>query len=157
MLERFGQTASAEAAYWTAWTCVPCADAVADWAKPLQLAEKAHAGDGKSFEKIHSLGAVLYRAGRFKEAAKRLTEAEAAFQHTPSTRSTIVYNWLFQAMTHQRLGRSAEAASWLEKAVRAIDEPAPESAQDPAANWNRRLTLQLLRREAEELLAKKSQ
>jgi hypothetical protein len=35
-------------------------------------------------------------------------------------------------------------------------EPSPESAQDPGAkNWNRRLTLQLLRREAEELFGKK--
>ena len=132
-------------------------DAVADWTKPLQLAEKARADDGKGYHKITKLGAVLYRAGRFKEAAQRLAEAEVAFQQTPNAGSTIVYTWLFQAMAHHRLGHAAEAASWLEKAVQEIDEPSPKTTQDAATNdWNRRLTLQLLRREAEELLAKKS-
>ena len=55
----------------------------------------------------------------------------------------------------QRLGHTTEAASCLKKAVQAIDEP--KTAQDPATiPWNRRLTLQLLRREAEELLKKES-
>jgi tetratricopeptide (TPR) repeat protein len=158
MLERFGQSTSTDAAYWTPWTCVLAPDAVADWTKPLQLAEKAHADDGKSYDRINHLGAVLYRAGRFKEATQRLTEAEAAFKQTPSTGSTVVYNWLFQAMAHHRLGHAAEAASWLEKAVQEIDQPSPETAQDKATkNWNRRLTLQLLRRDAEELLTNNCQ
>ena len=128
-------------------------DALADWTKLLKLAEKAHADDRKNYDTINNLGAVLYRAGRFKEAAQRLTEAEAAFKQTPSTRSAIVYNWLFQAMAHHRLGHDTEAASWLKKAVQAIDES--KTGQDPATNtWNRRVTLQLLRREAEELLKK---
>lgn len=157
MLERFGQTANLDAAYWTAWTCVLAPDAVADWTKPLKLAEHAHAADAKNYDKINQLGAVLYRAGRFKEAAQRLTEAEAAFKPLPGTRTTIVYTWLFQAMAHHRLGRGADAARWLKKAAQAIDEPSPTTGQDPGANtWNRRLTMQLLRREAEELLKKDS-
>jgi WD40 repeat protein/tetratricopeptide (TPR) repeat protein len=159
MLERFDHSAPVYDAFWTAWTCVLAPDAVADWTKPLKVAEKVHADDRKYFGDIIQLGAALYRAGRFKEAAQRLTEADAAFKQTPSKQSTIVYSWLFQAMTQHQLGHTAEAARWLEKAVRAIDdEPPPETAQDPAANaWNRRLTLQLLRREAEQLLAKKTQ
>src|SRR5262249_21172155 len=124
----------------------------------LQLAEKAHAADGKNYDKINQLGAVLYRAGRFKEAAQRLTEAEAALQASPNMRTTIIYTWLFQAMAHHQLGRRAEAARCLKKAVQEIDEPSPRAARDTGAtSWNRRLTVQLLRREAEELLAKKSQ
>lgn len=92
-------------------------DAVADWTKPLRFAEKAYADDRKNYDLINNLGAVLSRAGRFKEAAQRLTEAEAAFKQSPSTRSSIVYNWLFQAMAHHRLGHNVEAASWLKKAV----------------------------------------
>jgi hypothetical protein len=58
-------------------------------------------------------------------------------------------------MTEHRLGRSDEAKKWLEKAVKAIDQPPPERPQDgKAIAWNRRLTLQLLRREAEELVKK---
>ena len=97
---------------------------------------------------------MLCRAGRFKEAAQRLAEAEAVFQQSSSTRSSIVYDWLFQAMTQHRLGNTEEAASWLKKAVQEMDEP--KTAQDPAnIPWNRKLTLKLLRREAEELLSKK--
>jgi tetratricopeptide (TPR) repeat protein len=153
MLERFGPSASADHIYWMIWTCVLAPDAVADWTKLLSFVEKAHADDGKNYDTVNHLGAVLYRAGRFQEAAQRLVEAEAAFQQTPSTRSTIVYNWFFQAMAHHRLGHTTEAASWLKKAVQDIDEPSPKTAQVPTNNtWNRRLTLQLLRREAEELL-----
>ncbi|HKB06514.1 MAG TPA: protein kinase [Gemmataceae bacterium] len=155
MLDRFDQSAGVGDTYWTAWTCVLAPDAVADWTKPLRFVEKAHADNGKDYDTISALGAVLYRAGRLEEAAQQLAEAEAAFKPTPNTRTPIVYNWLFQAMARHRLGHPAEAASWLEKAVRVIDEPPPESAQDPATkNWNRRLSLQLLRREAEQLLAK---
>src|SRR5262249_7573520 len=102
-------------------------------------------------------GPVLYRAGRFKEAVRRLTEAEAAFQQTPNPQHTIVTTWLFQAMAHHRLGHTAEAARWLRKTVQAIDKPSPETAPEPAADtWDRRLAVQLLRGEGEELLEKKS-
>ena len=152
MLERFDQSASVDDAFWVAWTCALAPDALSDWTKPLEFAEKAHADDGKNYDKINYLGAVLYRAGRFQEATQRLTEAESAFKQTPST---IVYNWLFQAMAQHRLGHETEAASWLKKAVQDIDEP--KKAEDPATiPWNRRLTLQLLRSEAEELLKQES-
>jgi tetratricopeptide (TPR) repeat protein len=156
MCERFDESANTEAAFWTAWTCVLSPDAVVDWTKPLKIAQKAHAADEKSYDTINNLGAMLYRAGRFTEAAQRLSEAEAAFSQVPSKRMPIIYNWLFQAMAHDRLGHAEEAASWLKKAVQEIDKPSPKTGQDPAPiSWNRRLTVQLLRREAEELLAKK--
>ena len=155
MFEHFGQSADADSTYWIIWTCVLGPDAVADWTKPLALAEEAHADDAKNYDTINNLGAALYRAGRLEEATKRLTEAEAAFQKTPSTRSAIIYNWFFQAMAHHRLGHTTDAAGWLKKAVEAIDEP--KTAQDAASiSWHRRLTVQLLRREAEELLKKES-
>ena len=101
------------------------------------------------------LGAALYRAGRFEEAAHRLAEVDAVSKLTTSKRTSIVYNWIFQAMAHHRLGHTAEAASWLEKAVQEIDEPSPETAQNPATeHWNWRLRLQLLRHEAEALIGK---
>ena len=76
---------------------------------------------------------------------------------TPSTRTSIVYNWLFQAMAQHQLRHTAEASAWLKKAAQELDKPSPKTAQDPASNtWNRRLTSRLLRREAEEVLAKKS-
>jgi acyl-homoserine lactone acylase PvdQ len=104
------------------------------------------------------LGAALYRAGRFEEAAHRLAEVDAVSKLTTSKRTSIVYNWIFRAMAHHRLGHTAEASVWLEKAVQELDKPSPKAAQDPASNtWNRRLTSRLLRREAEEFLAKTRQ
>ena len=47
MLGQFGSAAKPEA-YWTVWTCVLAADAVADWKAPLQLAEKAVAGNPRT-------------------------------------------------------------------------------------------------------------
>ena len=53
-----------------------------------------------------------------------------------------------------RLGHAAEATKWLKKAIDEIDRPAQEKSQAAPIPWNRRLTLQLLHREAEELLKK---
>src|SRR5262249_53585607 len=91
--------------------------------------------------------------GRFADAAKRLAEAEAAFKEAKVPRGTIVYTRLFQAMTEHRLGHVPEVKQNLERAVKEIDWPAPDRAAEVNATpWNRRLTLQLLRREAEDLL-----
>src|SRR5439155_26254291 len=89
------------------------------------------------------LGAALYRAGRFAAAAGQLREAGAL---KPDPRTSPCYTWLFLAMAHQRQGNADEARRWLAKAVEALDS---ELVNAP---WNRRLTLQLLRREAEELV-----
>jgi tetratricopeptide (TPR) repeat protein len=155
LLDRIDQPASRDDVYWIASTCILAPDGVADWTKLVKLVEKVEAGNGKDYDSITNLGAVLYRAGRFQEAAQRLTEADAAFAQTPRSRNTIIYNWLFQTMAQSRLGHAAEAAGWIDIAVRAIDEPSQEAAQDATTNtWNRRLTLQMLRREAEELMKK---
>ena len=134
MLERFDQSASVDDAHWVAWTCVLAPNAVADWTKPLRFAEKAHADDRTNYDKLNYLGAVLYRSGRFQEAAQRLTEAEAVFKQSPTAGSTIVYNCFFQAMALHRLGHAAEAASWLEKAMKEIDKPSPKSSPSPGHN-----------------------
>jgi WD40 repeat protein/serine/threonine protein kinase/Flp pilus assembly protein TadD len=153
MFQRFERYETGDAVYWTAWTHVLAPDATADWTKLLQIAERRYANDRKNYEHVNNSGAMLYRAGRLKEAAQRLSEAETVFQQTPRTHSSIVYNWLFQAMTQHRLGNTATAAKWLKKAVQEIDEP--KSPQDQASmSWNRRLTLQFLRAEAEELVKK---
>jgi serine/threonine protein kinase/tetratricopeptide (TPR) repeat protein len=152
MLQRFGPTANAEASYWTVWACALAPDAVTEGRVVVQMAEKAVAANPKNCDLLQHLGAVLYRAGRFEDAAKRLTEAESAFPGTKNARSSIVYNWLFQAMTQHRLGHAVEARRYLDKAVKEIDQPSTKAA----VAWNRRLTLQLLRLEAQELLRQPS-
>ena len=58
----------------------------------------------------------------------------------------------FLAMTHQSLGNNAEAKEWFDKAVEASDAQLGNQDQQTAVPWNRRLTLELLRIEAEERL-----
>jgi WD40 repeat protein/tetratricopeptide (TPR) repeat protein len=159
ILGQLGPMANKDYARWTVWACVLGADAVADWNAPLQLAETAVAGNPKDYGALRNHGAALYRAGQLREALKRLTEAEAAYQPADEKNHAIAYNWLFLAMAHQRLGHIEEAKKWHDKAVQWIDRAMQKKPEDPAAAnpipWNRRLTLQFFRREAEELLKEK--
>jgi tetratricopeptide (TPR) repeat protein len=158
MLDKFGLDAKAESARWTVWTCVLAGDAVADWKVPLQLAEKAVADNPKNYQSLNYHGATLYRASQYQDSLKKLTEAEAAYQHDEKKLEVIAYNWLFLAMAYHRLGHVGEANKRLDMAVQWIDEklqkPKEPSSVRPLP-LNRRLTLQLLCREAEELLKQK--
>jgi tetratricopeptide (TPR) repeat protein len=161
MLEQFAPASNADSAHWAVWTCVLTADTVADWKVALQLADKAVADNPKNYRALNHHGAVLYRASQYQEALKRLTEAEAAYQLDDKKLHAVAYNWLFLAMAHHRLGHVKEAKKWHDKAVHWIDQEMKKKPKEPAGAiplpWNRRLNLQLLRREAEELLATKSE
>jgi hypothetical protein len=73
--------------------------------------------------------------------------------------ASLIYNWCFLAMPHRRLAHADEARQWLAKPVQGIEQ-AEKKATDPARGkpmpWNCRLTLPLLRREAEELLGSRA-
>jgi WD40 repeat protein/predicted Zn-dependent protease len=161
MLKRFGESSNAEVADLAAWVCVLGPDAVSEWKLPRQLAEKALAKGPKSGDPPTTLGALLYRAGRFKEGVRRLAEAELAFKEARGPSQSGVINCrLFQAMTEYRLGHVVEARRRLDQAVKAIEQALPENARAGEASrsplpWNRRLTFQLLRHEAEALLGSK--
>src|SRR5262249_15208589 len=100
---------------------------------------------------LNTHGAALYRAGRFDAAVRRLEEAVAA----PGN-SGAAWDWLFLAMAHQRQGHGDEARRCLEKAVRWIDQAEAATTRDrpprTPLGWQQRLELQILRREAEELV-----
>ncbi len=94
---------------------------------------------------MNTLGAILYRAGRFEEAVKRLDEARKADKQGGN-----VTDWLFLAMAHQRLKHADEAKRCLGKAVALMDRPGGKDT--PPLAWQRKVTWQLLRREAAELV-----
>ena len=137
-----------------AWACTLAPDALSDWATAVALAEKAVQSDPKSAFYLNTLGAVLYRAGRFDEALARLSEADALVQEpSEASKSSPAYTWFFLAMTQHRLGHADEAKQWLDKAVAWTDKTFAEADQGTAdLSWNRRLTLKLLRDEATALL-----
>src|SRR5262249_19690875 len=59
-----------------------------------------------------ALGLTQYRLGRYEEALKALTQAEARNQANPGDQMTVL---AFLAMAHQRLGHKAEAATVLNR------------------------------------------
>jgi tetratricopeptide (TPR) repeat protein len=159
MLKRWGTSD-----FWTLWTCVLAPNAVGDPMALANGAEKAVGKEPKDLMTANLLGAALYRAGRYDEAARQLTRASG--MDPGPVRTNLIYTWFFLAMTHHRLGHAPQARQWLDKAIQATDRaldpsatPAggpPRGASDPAGGippaWNRRLTLELLRREAVGLL-----
>jgi len=152
MLERFGDTGDANVAQWVAWTCGLAPDAVANLAPAAELAQQAVGAHANDAFYVVTLGAVLYRAGRFDEAAEQLARLSHTWDETGKTptRSSPAYAWYLLAMTQQRLGRHDEAQQTLERAVRRHEQEIAQD-EDPTAGiaWNRRLTLRLLRQESE--------
>ena len=159
MLGQFAETEDAQTANFTAWSCALAADAVGDFSLPIALAERAVELDPNNDFHLKNLGAILYRAGRIDEALAKLNEADE-LQGDPrhGSDSSPAYTWYFLAMTHRALGNNDEATKWYEKAAVWTSEvlaPASEDgAPKPSVPWNRRLTLELLQKEASELLAK---
>ena len=154
MLQRFGPTDKASDGHWVAWACALAPDAITDWTTAIALAEKAVQSDPKFVMYLNTLGAVLYRAGRFDEALARLAEVEPLVQEpSEAIKSPPAYTWFFLAMAQHRLGHADEAKQWLDKAVAWTDKIFAEADQGTAdLSWNRRLTLKLLRDEATTLL-----
>ncbi len=141
MLEHFDKTGKGDA-NWLAWLCVLAPGNASDFNKPLSLTQDA-AFRTKNWETLDTLGAVLFRAGRYKDSAARLEEAITRHGQGGSAGT-----WLFLAMTRQHLGEKEAAKTCLDKALAGFEQAL---LKDPA-NWCKRLELQLLRREAETLL-----
>jgi tetratricopeptide (TPR) repeat protein len=159
MRERWGTSDN-----WVLWTCVMAPNAVGD---PMAVANgvlNLVGSEPKDHWPANRLGAALYRAGCYDDAARQL--ARASTLNPDPYRTNMIYTWFFLAMTHHRLGHAQEARRWLDKAIQATDavlSPSPQAAAgrareatDPAGgippSWYRTLTLQLFRREALELL-----
>jgi tetratricopeptide (TPR) repeat protein len=95
------------------------------------------------------LGAALYRAGHYAQAAERLEESIAAYPVLPPHGfDTINYQRLLLAMTRWQLGRHDEARRLLADIQPAINK----ELQAPSSLWNRRTLLELLRSEAKHLI-----
>jgi WD40 repeat protein/tetratricopeptide (TPR) repeat protein len=152
MLERFGAGAT--------WICTLSPGSGADPDRIVSLAENLLAKSSRDHWHVNQLGAALYRAGRFAEAVTRLTEATELSCH-PS-RTNMLSTWFYLAMAHHRLGHADEARRRLDRAVQGTQEALKSPAEPPGKsgnpegvippNWIRRLTLELLRREAGRLI-----
>jgi WD40 repeat protein/tetratricopeptide (TPR) repeat protein/tRNA A-37 threonylcarbamoyl transferase component Bud32 len=150
LLQSTGPTEDAESANEVAWTCCLAPGAVPDTARVVRLAEQAVADTPGDPVCLNTLGAALYRADRFNEAVGRLEEAVRAHGQGGNPEDLLVL-----ALAYHRLGNAEEAHRWLKKAVRWLDEKtAAQKSPDAVAPlpWDRRMELDLLRREAERAL-----
>lgn len=128
----------------TAWTCALAPDAIDDYRIAIEFSRKAVAAEPENGQFKGGLGAILFRAGDLDEAHIVLSEVLEAPAYEDSS---MPYDHYFLAMTEHHRGHSDEAKGHLQKAN---EIAAAELAQSPA--WNRRLALELLRKEAEALI-----
>ena len=135
-----------------AWTCIVAPNATDNYQSVLALASEAVEQSPNELSFLNTLGAALYRVGRYQAALEKLTEvdrqlAEKEIQPNFSPACT----WYVLAMTHHALGNSAEAANWLKQANERTGK-VPSDEENPP-DWDRRLTLELLRDEATKLIS----
>jgi WD40 repeat protein/serine/threonine protein kinase/tetratricopeptide (TPR) repeat protein len=142
LLDRFGSSTGSGTANDVAWYCVLAPDAVADREAPVRLAELAvnEAPEAQRPMYLNTLGAALYRAGRFREAITRLEEGIRKRGD-----ESLPQDWTFLALAHHQLGQHGEAHSWLGR-FRTYRPNVNSSAF-----WNE-LEIRLLRGEAEAVI-----
>jgi tetratricopeptide (TPR) repeat protein len=126
-----------------AWLCSLGPYPIADRESPIRLAEAAvrDATEDEKPHRLNTLGAALYRAGRYDQAIRRLEEAMRA---RPGGQGRAD-DWVFLAMAHHRLGHPDLARRWLE---RLADY---RTSEDPF-RFSYELEICLLRSEAEALV-----
>jgi tetratricopeptide (TPR) repeat protein len=107
-----------------------------DPTRAVELGKKAVQLAPKQGYIWNTLGVACYRAGAWKDAIAALTQSmKLARGGTPT-------DWLFLAMTHQKLGQEEEARRWYDRAVERMDRNRPANPEE----------LRRFRSEAEEVL-----
>lgn len=148
---RFGKARDAYTLGYLARTCSLAPLAVKDLDEPVRWARAAATDQPRNADLQSTLGAILYRAGRFEEAVRHLEEAVAirGDRGNPIDR-------LFLAMAHARSGRQSTARKWLTKEISVPDRPrvpVPSASTGPfTLHWNSEIELAILRLEAEALI-----
>jgi tetratricopeptide (TPR) repeat protein len=150
LMQRFANTDKASTAEAVVSLGVLLPEALKDPLPLVKLAERAVAKEPKRAASLETLGAALYRAGRFDAAVAKLEQAVKLHGQEGS-----VGTLLFLAMAHHRLNQADQAQHYLDKALAQIErasqgESAERKIEPPS--WQTRLRWQLLRRETESLI-----
>jgi tetratricopeptide (TPR) repeat protein len=151
MLARFSESTNAAELNFTVWTAALAPQALDDYAPAIALAQRGVELSKDNPEAIRSLGAILYRAGKYEEAAQHLAPLAArAEKASPEAKTSAAYPLFFLAMAQHQLGKTDEARGTLQKAVELTKAELTDEKSPPL--WNRRLTLELLQKEAQSLI-----
>jgi tetratricopeptide (TPR) repeat protein len=158
MMKRFEQTEQAAWADFTAWLCSLAPGAIEDATAPVRLAERSVKANPRDPWSALALGAALYRAGQYQQAASRLRQAmeKSPTKDVPSQDSVLAQ--LFLSMALHRLGQSSEAAQVLNRASVSINEATVgEGKGNLGPGWWVWAACQVVRQEAESLVRGASQ
>jgi WD40 repeat protein/tetratricopeptide (TPR) repeat protein len=115
LVQRAGPTPAEGFANNVAWYTALGSDGVRDYTRLVAFAELAVSKADTPLAKhgtLNTLGAVLYRAGRYQEAVARLNEGIQADGGEPNAQDC-----LFLAMAYHRLGQSDKASAYLTRAT----------------------------------------
>jgi serine/threonine protein kinase/tetratricopeptide (TPR) repeat protein len=125
-----------------AWLLATCPDEqFRDPPRALELAKKATALAPQWAHQWNTRGVAHYRAGDWDAARAALEKSMALYAGRAEAWTLESFNTFFLAMAHARLGNSAEARRWYDRAVRWMEQYQPEDME-----------LRRFRAEAEELL-----
>jgi tetratricopeptide (TPR) repeat protein len=133
------------------WPLCLAPDALDDMSRLVRRAEEYVAENSRRAPHfcLQVLGAAHFRAGDYEQAAQRLEESIDAYPNIPQTGTdNINYQRLLLAMTRWKQGRNDEARRLLAKTQSAVDK----ELQAPSTRWVRRVSLEVLRDEAEALI-----
>jgi serine/threonine protein kinase/WD40 repeat protein len=146
MAEPWGPSPNPSTANAVAWACALGDGGLPDYSRAIALAEAANAGRIE-LNRLNTLGAVLYRAGRLERAIEALDRSVRAHGA-----GGTLYDAFFLAMAHHRLGDRRKALEWLRRG----SGPGPIAMRKPdssgPSSWVPSVELRLLRREAERLI-----
>jgi tetratricopeptide (TPR) repeat protein len=99
---------------------------------------------------LGTLGAVLYRLGRYEDAVRTLTESSAKLDQGPDQNGQylLACGQYFLAMARHQLGHEFQSRRCLDEAC-ATDQALQN---DPTLDWRQRVVLNTLHREAKGLI-----
>jgi WD40 repeat protein len=129
------------------WACVLSPNALGDRWQPVLKGwlESVLAADKRNHLSARTLGAALLRAGKFERAVEQLQKAAALSPETATPR-------LLLAIAHHHLGQTDEARQYRDEGVQRLEQMVRNKPLWAALPWEDRLSAELLRREAEELV-----
>jgi WD40 repeat protein len=148
LLRRYGDITEAEASNALAYLCVLGPSAGQEAGRVVDISRRDVAASPGDYSFHNTLGAALYRAGEFNQSIREFEQAIKL--HGKGGGHS---DWLFLSMAHRRLGRDDEARRWFLKVDEQAREAQPKEGEI-AREWHERVHLEILRGEAEKLLAR---
>jgi tetratricopeptide (TPR) repeat protein len=148
LLERFSNATDWYTTNSAAWSLSLGPDAGVDPEQIVSLARRALKLKPDDYSATNTLGAALYRAGRYQEALETLERAIALHGG-----GGLGFDMLLMALVKQALGQADEAREWCKRGVRWTRDAETGKISDPAITlpleWEAHLELEMLCREAQ--------